>query len=238
MLPDPQPTLGSALRSSFASLGQPSAQRPRKISRILNSTSISRPRSCLRDQQRPNLLSSYRLCVHRGTVPSGSTGQSRVHPCDQFSPSSLIMLPSHAAFHRVLLQFCEGVAPNAGKLHPASEITAAAAKVAWSRSMPPRSPSIVVAPAEDRGYHSHISALGLGGRLRAPLNETLLQLLQGATCLRTIRGSAQPAAELPAAVWPTFPIFFTGTGGLIGRGRSVDRVVSRTIPHRSLEGLR
>jgi len=39
------------------------------------------------------------------------------------------------------------------------------------------------------------------------LNETLLQLLQGATCLRTIRGSAQPAAEVLAAVWPTFPIF-------------------------------
>jgi len=32
------------------------------------------------------------------------------------------MLPSHAAFHRVLLQFCEGVAPNAGKLLPASEM--------------------------------------------------------------------------------------------------------------------
>jgi|SRR5690348_13588065 len=104
--------------------------------------------------------------------------------------------------------------------------------------MPPRSPSIVVAPAEDRGYHSHISAWGLGGRLRAHIERNVASIAARCHVPQDNPWLSSTRRRSAGCGLTNFPYFFTGTGGLIGRGRSVDRVVSRTNPHRSLEGLR
>lgn len=92
-----QSTLGSALRNSSASRAnlQPKATQNPADTQFHIDKSPKKLLAC--NQQRSNLLSPYpTLRAPRGTIPPGSTGQSRVHRCDQFSSSSLIMLPSHA----------------------------------------------------------------------------------------------------------------------------------------------
>ena len=94
------PVTNSRIRASnpLRVTGPTFRPKPRKIPRMLNSTSISRPRSYLRatSSARTSCDLLDLACAPGGTSPSGSVGQARAHLCGRSSPSLLTRPPSHA----------------------------------------------------------------------------------------------------------------------------------------------